>query len=100
MSEQQSSICREDILNVATLSRLHLDEVTADGYAQDISKILKMMDTLSQVNTDDIKPLANIHEVCQELRADVADTNINRELNQSIAPAVEDGLYLVPQVIE
>lgn len=95
-----SSVSRHEILEVASLARLGVDEDTAGSYADDISKVLGMMHTLSGVDTKDLTPLANIHEACQELRADVAHHDINRERNQSMAPAVQDGLYLVPQVIE
>lgn len=95
-----SSVSRQEILEVANLARLGVDEATADSYANDISKVLELMHTLAGVDTSDLTPLANIHEACQELRADVAKHDINRELNQSMAPAVEQGLYLVPQVIE
>ena len=104
MSQQpatsDSNVSREEILEVANLARLGVDENTADSYAADISKILKLMNTLGNVDTTDIKFLSNIHEACQDLRADVAKHDINRDRNQSVAPAVEDGLYLVPQVIE
>lgn len=103
MSQQSSStdqVSREEILEIANLARLGVDESTADSYAGDINKVLKMMQTLASVDTTDLKPLANIHEACQELRADYAEHDIDRERNQSMAPAVEEGLYLVPQVIE
>ena len=95
-----SQLTSDDILSVANLARLKVDDNLASDYASDIGKILAMMDTLSAVNTDDIKPLANIHEACQELRADVANPNIDRDAFQAVAPSVQDGLYLVPQVIE
>lgn len=103
MSQQSSStdqVSRQEILEIANLARLGVDENTADSYAGDINKVLKMMQTLASVDTSDLKPLANIHEACQELRADFAEHDIDRERNQSMAPAVEEGLYLVPQVIE
>ena len=104
MSQQpltsDNNVSREEILEVANLARLGVDENTADSYAADITKILKLMNTLGSVDTTDIKPLSNIHEACQELSADIAKHDINRERNQSVAPAIEDGLYLVPQVIE
>ena len=104
MSQQSltsdNTVSREEILEVANLARLGVDENTAASYAADISKILKLMNTLGNVDTTDIKPLSNIHEACQDLRADIAKHDINRERNQSVAPAVEAGLYLVPQVIE
>ncbi len=72
MSQQpatsDSNVSREEILEVANLARLGVDESTADSYADDISKVLKLMNTLSNVDTTGIKPLANIHEACQELR--------------------------------
>lgn len=100
ISTSDSSVSRQDILEVASLARLGVDTDTASSYADDISKILALMQTLAAVDTTDLTPLANIHEACQELRADVAQHDINRERNQSMAPAVEAGLYLVPQVIE
>ncbi|MBF4490582.1 Asp-tRNA(Asn)/Glu-tRNA(Gln) amidotransferase subunit GatC [Psychrobacter sp. N25K4-3-2] len=104
MSQQpatsDSNVSREEILEVASLARLGVDETTANSYANEISKVLKLMHTLGNVDTTDVKPLSNIHEACQDLRADVAKHDINRARNQSVAPAVEDGLYLVPQVIE
>jgi len=104
MSQQpatsDSNVSREEILEVASLARLGVDETTANSYANEISKVLKLMHTLGNVDTTDVKPLSNIHEACQDLRADVAKHDINRVRNQSVAPAVEDGLYLVPQVIE
>lgn len=99
-STTDSSVSRQEILEVARLARLGVDENTADHYANDISKILALMQTLASVDTTDLTPLANIHEACQDLRADVAKRDIDRERNQSMAPAVANGLYLVPQVIE
>lgn len=94
------SVSRHEILEVASLARLGVDEETASSYADDITEILTMMQTLAAVDTSELTPLSNIHEACQDLRADVAKHDINRERNQSMAPAVEQGLYLVPQVIE
>lgn len=104
MSDQPTpatdSVSTADILEVARLAKLGVDESTASSYANDIDKILKIMQTISSVDTQDLAPLANVHEACQELRADIPDHNIDRDKNQSVAPAVAEGLYLVPQVIE
>ena len=94
------SVTTQDILNCANLSRLAIDDATAQSYADSLDKILAMMDVLDGVDTDGIAPLANIHEACQALRADTPNANIDRSANQSVAPSVADGLYLVPQVIE
>lgn len=97
---RDNQICTTDILEVAKLSRLAVDEEAAQTFAEDIAKVLDMMQTLSSVDTDNVAPLSNVHEAAQELRADIPNADIDRELNQSVAPAVEQGLYLVPQVIE
>ncbi|RKW42649.1 MAG: Asp-tRNA(Asn)/Glu-tRNA(Gln) amidotransferase GatCAB subunit C [Moraxella sp.] len=95
-----TTLTTDDILTCARLSRLCIDTDTAQSYASDLQKILTMMSVLSSVDTDNVAPLANIHESCQPLRPDVADAQIDRDAYQAIAPSVQDGLYLVPQVIE
>jgi len=97
------TLSTDEIMNIAKLARLGVNAEQADSYANDLSKILSMMDILAEVNTDNIAPLTNVHDMTQPLREDVIGGNgveVNRELNQSIAPSVADGLYLVPQVIE
>lgn len=94
------TITTQDVQNCAYLSRLAMDDDTAQSHAGSLDKILAMMNVLNDVNTDDIKPLANIHESCQPLRADAPTTDIDRDGYQAVAPQVQDGLYLVPQVIE
>ena len=97
------TLSTDEIMNIAKLARLGVSAEQADSYANDLSKILSMMDILAEVNTDNIAPLTNVHDMTQPLREDVIGgdgVEVNRELNQSIAPSVADGLYLVPQVIE
>lgn len=97
------TLSTDEIMNIAKLARLGVNAEQADSYANDLSKILSMMDILAEVNTDNIAPLTNVHDMTQPLREDVIGGNgveVNRELTQSIAPSVADGLYLVPQVIE
>jgi aspartyl-tRNA(Asn)/glutamyl-tRNA(Gln) amidotransferase subunit C len=97
------TLSTDEIMNIAKLARLGVTAEQADSYANDLSKILSMMDILAEVNTDNIAPLTNVHDMTQPLREDVVGgdgVEVNRELYQSIAPSVANGLYLVPQVIE
>ena len=59
-----------------------------------------LIDELQAVNTTGIEPLAHALEVTQPLRTDVVSEQNQREAYQKIAPATQDGLYLVPKVIE
>jgi aspartyl-tRNA(Asn)/glutamyl-tRNA(Gln) amidotransferase subunit C len=59
-----------------------------------------LMTQMGATNTDDVLPMAHPMDQTQRLRADEVTETDNRDNFQSIAPQVEDGLYLVPKVIE
>ena len=59
-----------------------------------------MVDRMAAVPTEGIEPMAHPQEAMQRLRADVVTEGDQRESFQSVAPEIEDGLYLVPKVVE
>ena len=65
-----------------------------------MSGIFELIAQMQAVNTTGIAPMSHAQDLSQRLRDDVVTETNQRELFQSIAPQVEDGLYLVPQVIE
>ena len=67
---------------------------------EQINDILAMVDQMSAVDTTGVAPMSHPQEMTQRLRADRVTETDQRELFQKLAPAVEDGLYLVPKVIE
>jgi aspartyl-tRNA(Asn)/glutamyl-tRNA(Gln) amidotransferase subunit C len=94
------SISKQELLKVAHLARLTIPEDKIDAYTHTIADILDLVAQMNAVNTDNVLPLSNPLDAVQWLRADeVTETN-QRELYQSVAPRVEEGLYLVPKVIE
>ena len=90
----------EQIHRIAHLARLELAESEAAAMQQQLNGILAMVDEMSAVDTTGVAPMSHPQEVMQRLREDRVAESDQRELYQSIAPAVEDGLYLVPKVIE
>lgn len=94
------SLDRSDVERIAHLARMALDESQADAYAKDLSNILGLVEQLESADTDDVEPMAHPLHMIQRLRADVVTESNHREENQSIAPSVEAGLFLVPRVIE
>ena len=94
------SLDRSDVEKIAHLARMALDESQIDAYAKDLSNILGLVEDLESAKTDDVEPMAHPLHMAQRLRADVVTESDHREENQSIAPNVEAGLYLVPRVIE
>ncbi len=94
------SIKREEVLKVAHLARLDITDDKVDEYTKNLSNILDLIEQMNRVNTDEVIPLSNPLDAVQRLRADVITEGNQRELFQSVASEVQDGLYLVPKVIE
>ena len=90
----------DQIQRIAHLARLELAPAEALAMQQQLNGILAMVDQMEAVDTANVEPMSHPQEVMQRLREDVVTEGDQRELFQSIAPAVEDGLYLVPKVIE
>ncbi|WP_054112856.1 Asp-tRNA(Asn)/Glu-tRNA(Gln) amidotransferase subunit GatC [Marinagarivorans algicola] len=91
---------REDIQQLAKLARLHIADDQADEVTNRISTVLALVDQLSAVDTEGVAPMAHPLDAVQILRADeITEPNV-REQMQAIAPATEDGLFLVPKVID
>ncbi len=89
-----------DIAKLANLARIAISDDAAVEVANRISTVLALVDQLQAVDTNGVLPMAHPLDALQRLRADVVVEPNQRELFQSIAPATEKGLYLVPQVIE
>lgn len=94
------TLTAEDVKKIAYLARLGIDQQDVESYAHDLSGMLELMTQMGQTNTDVVMPMAHPMDQVQRLRLDeVTETN-NRDNFQAIAPQIEDGLYLVPKVIE
>ena len=91
---------RSDVEKIAHLARLGLNEAEVPRTTETLNNILGLIDAMQAVDTDGIEPLAHPLEATQRLRADTVTESNHREAYQAIAPAVENGLYLVPKVIE
>lgn len=90
----------DDMNKIAHLARVGLSDDEKSRYTDSLNSILGLIDELQAVDTTGIKPLAHALEVTQPLRADVVTEHNQRDAYQAIAPAVQDGLYLVPKVME
>ena len=91
---------KTEIEKIAHLARLHIDESDAEEVATRITDILVLIDQMQSVDTDAVEPLAHPLDLVQRLRADEITEDNQRDRLQKLAPASEDGLYLVPKVLE
>lgn len=94
------SLSPEQVRQVARLARLQLNPEQVAPYATQLSNILQMVDRLSSADTANVSPMAHPLDMVQRLRPDVISEPNRRDDYQAIAPETQDGLYLVPKVIE
>ncbi|MCB1842973.1 MAG: Asp-tRNA(Asn)/Glu-tRNA(Gln) amidotransferase subunit GatC [Halioglobus sp.] len=94
------SLSKDQVQHIAMLARLRLAEDEVGDVVGKLSRIVEFVDQLSAAATDNVAPMAHPLKQGQRLRPDVV-TEINvREHIQANATLVQDGLYLVPKVIE
>ncbi len=94
------SLTTADVRKVARLARLAINETEIETARAQLSGIFDLIAEMQAVDTKGIAPMSHAQDLSQRLREDVVSEADQRELFQSIAPQVEAGLYLVPQVIE
>ena len=93
-----------DVKRIAHLARLELADAEAEHTLVQLNDFFGLVEQMQAVDTTGIAPLAHpieqIEDVALRLRADAVTEIVEREAFQRPAPAVRDGLYLVPKVIE
>jgi aspartyl-tRNA(Asn)/glutamyl-tRNA(Gln) amidotransferase subunit C len=94
------TIDKTEIEKLARLARISISENDSADVADRITRILDLVDQLQAVDTTGVAPMSNPLDAIQTLRSDEVTEINQRELFQSIAPSAEEGLYLVPKVIE
>ena len=98
------SLTSADIARIANLARLELKPDESERMLMQINGFFDIVEQMRAVDTTGIEPLAHpvatVQEIVLRLREDTVSEPNNREANQRNAPAIENGLFLVPKVIE
>ncbi|MGH8193389.1 MAG: Asp-tRNA(Asn)/Glu-tRNA(Gln) amidotransferase subunit GatC [Woeseiaceae bacterium] len=94
------SLTKEQVQHIALLARLQLDDDEFDEAVDKLSRIVDFVAQLQSAPTENVLPMAHPVDQPQRLRRDAVTENIDRQAIQAHAPAVQDGFYLVPKVIE
>ncbi|MFI0546489.1 MAG: Asp-tRNA(Asn)/Glu-tRNA(Gln) amidotransferase subunit GatC [Brachymonas sp.] len=99
-----TQLTASDIDRLAQLSRLALSPEQAEAARGHINHFFELVEKMEAVNTQGLAPLqhpvAMVQDIALRLRPDVVSEGNQREANLQNAPATEDGLILVPRVIE
>ena len=90
----------EEVKKIAHLARLGIEEQNVDAYASDLNGILTLMTQMAELDTTHVQPMAHPMDQLQRLRVDEVTEVNQRDYFQINAPKTEDGLYLVPKVID
>lgn len=91
----------DDIVrSIAELAQLRVSEEELGALGSAMQNILDLAEQMQSVDTDNLLPVSNPLDAVQQFRSDAVTESDQRERYQSMAPAVEDGLYLVPRVVE
>ena len=94
------SIEVDQVKKIARLASLSVDDADLQSYATNLSNILDMVEQMNAIDTTGVTPMSHPFDAIQRLREDVVTEVDRREAFLKIAPKTEDGLYLVPKVLE
>lgn len=94
------SINTDQLDYLAKLSMLLLNETQKKHLHADLNDILQLVESLKNINTTDVEPVLNPLDATLTLRDDKVTEENNREFYQETASLSDNGLYLVPKVIE
>lgn len=94
------SLSLQEVKRVAWLARIEITDAEAETARGHLNNIFALIEQMQAVDTEGVEPMAHAQDVVQRLREDAVSETDQHALYQSVAPQVEDGLYLVPKVIE
>ncbi|HZD19537.1 MAG TPA: Asp-tRNA(Asn)/Glu-tRNA(Gln) amidotransferase subunit GatC [Burkholderiales bacterium] len=94
------SLTPDDVRRLARLARIAIEPAEETAVLERLNRVLGLIEEMRAVDTTGIEPMAHAVDTVQRLRPDEVREKDQRALYQSVAPAIEDGLYLVPKVIE
>jgi aspartyl-tRNA(Asn)/glutamyl-tRNA(Gln) amidotransferase subunit C len=92
-------ITKDQVLYVADLARLDLDDASIDRFADQIGTILDYVDKLNEVDTDGIRPTSHAISLTNAFREDQQNEHLERDQALENAPEKEDGSFIVPKVV-
>ncbi|MFC1882975.1 Asp-tRNA(Asn)/Glu-tRNA(Gln) amidotransferase subunit GatC [Thermodesulfobacteriota bacterium] len=92
-------ITKDEVLYVADLARLDLDEASIDKFAGQIGNILDYVDKLNEIDTKGIRPTSHAISLTNAFREDEQKEHLERDQALANAPQKEEGSFVVPKVV-
>ncbi|OFI49637.1 asparaginyl/glutamyl-tRNA amidotransferase subunit C [Floricoccus tropicus] len=95
-----SKITEEEVRHVANLSKLEFDDQEVTAYAEQLGKIIEMIDLLNEVDTEGVEFTSNVANNTNFMREDVSTPGWNRDELMRNVPESEDGFIKVPAILD
>ena len=92
-------ITKDEVLYVADLARLNLDDASIDKFAGQIGDVLEYVEKLDEVDTKGLRPTSHAISLTNAFREDEQGQPLDREQALANAPEKEDGNFVVPKVV-
>ena len=99
-ASHEMALTLSDVMRIAHLARIEVTDAEAGQALGQLNDIFKLIEQLQSVDTTGIEPMSHPLGGSQRLREDLSSAPENREANMRNAPAQQDGLFLVPKVIQ
>lgn len=94
------SLTNDDVRRIARLARLAVSDSEIAHTRDQLDAVFGLIEKLSAVDTNGVEPMTHAQDMALRLRPDEVAEPDRRADYQRVAPSVEQGLYLVPKVIE
>ncbi len=94
------SLNKSEVGKIALLAKLHVNDTDVDEIADRITEILSLINQMQAIDTESVEPMSHPLDAVQILREDVVTETNHRDELQKLAPKAENGLYLVPKVLD
>ncbi len=95
-----SKITKEDVIYVASLAQLELDEAAQERLVHEMGDVINYMDKLNALDTDQVEPMMHALRMTNVLREDVVGESLSREAALKNAPKHDDEYFIVPKILE
>jgi aspartyl-tRNA(Asn)/glutamyl-tRNA(Gln) amidotransferase subunit C len=88
------------ITKFAAISKLELTEEEKTEFKQQLTDIVKRLNKLNELDTTNVKPTEQVLDLKNVFREDIVHPSMNTKEIAKTAPAFEDNMFVVPQIIE
>ena len=94
------TINEDTIQYVAALAKLELSKEEKEKAKQDLGNLLEYIDTMNELDTDNIEPMSHVFPIRNVFREDIVENEPNRDILLSNAPVQKEGCFIVPKTVE